>query len=433
MDMTVPEHGGAHQTEIRVQCPNPACGKTYTVRSSYAGKKGRCRCGAVFHIPNVRTPLSDEISSPAPGQPQGEGARHAAREEGEGLPREEVAPREGEGVTQVHVGCIGRGHAGKTALLRTLGEGPVGDFLPSGLHVDAGDPREVAQMIREAEEAQRLLHQFGLPPTLKASQSRYCLYDGAVLQVVYKMREVIGQVLTHTLPDSAAEQQTLYTEYLRYLVNTNVLWAVVPCPPPDPGVRDRRRYANDLRITLAYLREALRLRSLEGPVAVALVLSKIDALFKDAEEARASLTDEVLRTSFGPLVHLIEQSPRVSDAVIIPVTAFGFGNAVLREEGGEREGAHPESEDEPFGSEPIWLLREGVSAQPCNLDTLFLWTLLFGLVEQAGHDVLDQDTELGQICRTLCEDWGAIDPWLLPLTGGISAEGRQTPEIQSAR
>src|SRR5262249_17994026 len=59
-----------------------------------------------------------------------------------------------------------------------------------------------------------------------------------------------------------------------------------PCPPPNPNARDRRRYANDLRITLAYLREALRLRSLEQPVAVALVLSKIDTLFPEAQAAR---------------------------------------------------------------------------------------------------------------------------------------------------
>src|SRR5262249_50485454 len=165
----------------------------------------------------------------------------------------------------------GRGHAGKTALLRTLGEGPVGDFFPSGLHADAGDPREVARMIHEDEEAQRLLHQFGLPPTLKASQIRYYLYDGAVQRVVYQMREVIGQVLTHTLPDSRAEQQPRHTESPRSLVNPHVLWAMAPCPPPTPSTRNRRRYANDLRITLAYLREALRLRSLEQPVAVALV------------------------------------------------------------------------------------------------------------------------------------------------------------------
>jgi hypothetical protein len=288
-------------------------------------------------------------------------------------------------------------------------------------------------MIREAEQTQRLLHQLGLPPTLVASQIRYFLYDGAAPRVAYQMREVIGQVLTHTLPDSTAEQQASYTQYLKSLINTHVLWAVVPCSPPNPSARDRRRYANDLRITLAYLREALRLRPAEKPVAVALVLSKIDLLFRDAAEARASLTGEVLRSCFGPLVHLIEQSTCVSAAAIIPVTAFGFGNAVLREESAEPVGPRPELEDEPFGPEPIWLLREGVPAQPSNLDTLFIWTLLHGLIEQAGHAVMEEDTERGAICRTLAEDLEAIDPWLLPLEGGLEREGRQTHQMQGAR
>jgi hypothetical protein len=325
-------------------------------------------------------------------------------------------------VTEVRVGCIGRGHAGKTALLRALSEGPVGDFFPSGLHVDASDPRGVAQMIRETEEAQRLLHRCGLPPTLQASQVHYSLYQGDTQRVVYKMREVIGQILTHTLPNSAADQQARYAQYLRCLVDTHVLWAVVPCQPANPSARDRRRYANDLRITLAYLREALRLRSQGQPCAVALVLSKIDPLFQDAEEARASLTDEVLRASFGPLVHLIEQSPRVSDAVIIPVTTFGFGNAILGEENGVRE--ESAEEEDPFAAEPTWLLREDISAQPYNLDTLFIWTLLFGLVNQVGEGPAEGNTELAHIRRTLGDDLGAIDPWLLPVKEGVAGERR---------
>jgi hypothetical protein len=343
-----------------------------------------------------------------------------------------VALRDRDELSEIRVGCIGRGFAGKTALLRTLSEGPVGDFFPSGLHVDARDPRGVAQMIREAEQAQRLLHQFGLPHTLEFSQLRYYLYDGDVPRVAYQIHEVIGQILTHTLPDSAAEQQASYAQYLTSLVNTNVLWAVVPCSPPNPSARDRRRYANDLRITLAYLREALRRRPAEQPVAVALVLSKIDVLFQEADEARAALTDEVLRTSFGPLVHLIEQSTRVSDAAIIPLTAFGFGNAVLREPSTEPEVSRADSEDEPFGPEPVWLLREGASAQPANLDTLFLWTLLHGLLVKAGHGSIEEDTELGRICRTLREDLEAIDPWLLPLEGGGARVGSQTLQMQSA-
>src|SRR5262249_20713030 len=94
-------------------------------------------------------------------------------------------------VWEVRAGCIGRGHAGKTSLFRALYEGPVGDFFPSGLHVDVGDPREVAQMIRESEETQRILQASGLPPTLVASQIRYYLYDGDCQRVIYKMREVI--------------------------------------------------------------------------------------------------------------------------------------------------------------------------------------------------------------------------------------------------
>src|SRR5438876_10500624 len=96
---------------------------------------------------------------------------------------------------EVRAGCIGRGHAGKTALFRALSEGPVGDFFPSGLHVDVGDPKEVARLIREAEETQRLLQASGLPPTLEAAQIRYYLYDGEQQCVVYRMREVIGQIL----------------------------------------------------------------------------------------------------------------------------------------------------------------------------------------------------------------------------------------------
>jgi hypothetical protein len=343
-----------------------------------------------------------------------ESTRVAEARAGDFRPRESVP-----GAWEVRAGCIGRGHAGKTALFRALGEGPVGDFFPSGLHVDVGDPKEVAQMIRDAEETQRVLQASGLPPTLEAAQIRYYLYDGEQQRVAYKMREVIGQVLTHTLPDSAPEQQARYDEYLKSLLNTHVLWAVIPCPPPDPSPRDRRRYANDLRITSAYLREALRLRPAEQPAAVALVLTKIDTLFKDEEEARAALTDDLLRGALGPLVHLVAKSARVADAAILPVTAFGFGNAVLREEGG-RAGERPAASDDPFGPEPVWLLREGVPPRPYNLDTLVIWTLLLGLLNQEGRPGQEQKADISELYQMLRDDLDAEDRWLVPLKGRLA-------------
>src|SRR5262245_28200638 len=384
--------------QITVRCPNRACGMIYHVEARYAGKRARCAaCGTATRVPVGRAELRVR-SKPA----KREGGR-----------REETVDRRGE----VRIGSIGRGHAGKTALFQVLSDCLVGDFLPSGLHLDAADPREVARMIREAEEARRLLHDSGLPPTLQVSQTRYCIYKGDQRRVVCHMREVIGQILTHTLPDSEPELPARYVDYLENLVNAHALWVVVPCPPADPKARDRRRYANDLRITMAYLREALRLRTLKRPAAVALVLSKTDAMFDTPGEARASLTDEVLRNALGPLIQLIEQSNHVSDAAIFPVTAFGFGKAVRREDGDRHEA--PGSGEEPFGDEPIWLLREGESPVPYNLDTLFLWSLLLSLMNQPGSDP-KMEAQIDAICRMLRDDLEAADPWLVPIKGGVA-------------
>src|SRR5262249_19590288 len=143
---------GSQAMFIKVRCPNPACHKFYSVQGRYAGKRGKCPdCGAAIFVPNRAAPPAQDET--APDEPREEVARREAP------PREE--PPRGDGAHEVRVGCIGRGHAGKTALFHALSEGLVGDFLPSGLHVDAGDPREVAQMIREAEETQRLLQLSG--------------------------------------------------------------------------------------------------------------------------------------------------------------------------------------------------------------------------------------------------------------------------------
>jgi hypothetical protein len=373
--------------KITVRCPNPECKTTYHVPASYAGRRARCAaCGAKATIAAL------------PGTTKGR--RTSGRATG----------------PEVRIGCIGRGHAGKTALFQVMGDGLVGDALPSGLHLEAADPRDVARMIREAEATHRLLRQSGLPPTLTASQARYGLFEGDKRRVVCRMQEVIGQVLTHTLPDSEPELQARYTDYLRDLLASDVLWVVVPCPPADPSPRDRRRYANDLRLTGAYLREALRLRPSERMAAVALVLSKTDAMFDNPEEGREALTDDVLVQSLAPLIRLVEQSDHVSDAAIFPVTAFGFGKAVLRDDGDRRHGS--EHEDEAFDDEPIWLLREGELPAPYNVDALFVWSVLHGLLIQADADPKAKP-KIDLVCRMLRDDLEAAEPWLVQVKGGV--------------
>ncbi|MCS6864476.1 MAG: hypothetical protein RMJ56_11600 [Gemmataceae bacterium] len=393
----------ADKPQLTVRCPNPECRMKYFVPAEYAGKRARCAaCGTRTQIPNV-----PPAAAPTPPPALAAKAEKAPRTSKSRQPD----------FYQMQIGCIGRGHAGKSALFHALSESLVGNYLPSGLHLDAADPREVARMIREAEAAQKLLQKSGLPPTLEVSHTRYCLSEGDKRKAVCRMQEVIGQVLTHTMPDSEPQLQERYTEYLRSLVNADVLWAVVPCPPAAPSPRDRRRYANDLRIVAAYLREALRLRTLERPAGIALVLSKTDALFASAHEAREALTENVLMRALGPLVNLIQQSDHVADAIVIPVSAFGFGKAVLHPQAHERHGA-PGSAEEPFGDEPIWLLKEGETPDPFNVDALFLWSLLTGFLSQLEAAPVP-DGVLDTLCRMLRDDLETTQPWLVPIKGGV--------------
>jgi hypothetical protein len=53
--------------------------------------------------------------------------------------------------------------------------------------------------------------------------------------------------------------------------------------------------------------------------------------------------------------------------------------------------------------------------------------------EQAGQGVIEENTERGEICRTLSKDLEAIDPWLLPLEGGSAREGRPALQMQSSQ
>ncbi|HVK08334.1 MAG TPA: hypothetical protein VM597_06105 [Gemmataceae bacterium] len=370
---------------ITVRCPNPRCRTEYHVPAAAAGRRARCAaCGTKTMIPRI-------VAAPANGRARATGP-------------------------EIRIGSIGRGHAGKTALFQVMSEGLVGEALPSGLHLDAADPRDVARMIRETEATHRLLRKSGLPPTLEASSARYGLFEGDKRRAVCRMQEVVGQVLTHTLSDSEPQLQAKYTEYLKSLLASDVLWVVVPCPPADPGPRDQRRYAADLRLTGAYLREALRLRPADRRAAVALVLTKTDALFDNPEEAREALTDDVLVRALAPLIRLVEKSDHVSDAAIFPVTAFGFGKAVLRDDGDGRHGA--EHEDEAFDDEPIWLLREGEQPDPYNLDALFLWSVLHGLLNLADANPRAKP-KLDLLCRKLRDDLEAEDPWLVPVKGGV--------------
>src|SRR5262249_32060705 len=56
------EHGTGRP--VKVQCPNPACRKIYTFKETWAGKKGRCTCGALIRFPDVSAIHPEDVAFP---------------------------------------------------------------------------------------------------------------------------------------------------------------------------------------------------------------------------------------------------------------------------------------------------------------------------------------------------------------------------------
>ena len=113
------------------------------------------------------------------------------------------------------------------------------------------------------------------------------------------------------------------------------------------------------------------------------------------------------------------RSSRVEDAAIIPVTAFGFGNAMQRKLRPHEDNRNDDTADHPFSDEPVWLLKDGAVMEPHNLSTLVLWTLLFGLLNQSVKDESDGAAEIAEVCRMLQEDLHSDEHWLAPIKGRL--------------
>ena len=67
------------------------------------------------------------------------------------------------------------------------------------------------------------------------------------------------------------------------------------------------------------------------------------------------------------------------------------------------------------------LLREGMPPQPYNLDTLVIWTLLFGLLGQERHGRAEEQTNIAELLQMLSDDLSAEDRWLVPLKGRLTS------------
>ncbi len=313
----------------------------------------------------------------------------------------------------IHIEGIGRGHAGKSALLHAVKETVLGNFFSSGMQLDLLDPRAVGQELMDVIATSERLQSDGLLPTLETEPLHYILFQGERPRLIFSTHETIGQILSHTTPDSPPEQQQRYQEYLARLRRADVLWCVVPCPPPQPTATEQALYRRDLRLTSAYLREALRLHDPNRLCAVVLGLSKVDALAPTPQKARELLSDEVLQEALDPLITQVSMAANVSAAAIFPWGALGFG-CVERKADTPTAGISKDGKPVPVDDqEREWIRPKNSNAVPFNVAGVVIWSLLHGIQVQEVECRDGDEPQLVRIAKHLEDDLQALKPWML--------------------
>ncbi len=312
-------------------------------------------------------------------------------------------------VPQVNVVLAGPPDSGKSATM---------DFVPlaasmlplaSDLRLGIADPRLLAEANARTRQAIRELRAGGRHTTVTAGATTLSVFDGGQERLTMKIRDAVGQVLTHTTTTSPAAEQAAHAAYLNRLARADVWWMVIPTPPNRHTADDEQLLYQDAETLLAHARAALALREPGRPVAAAVLVSKIDARYASREEARERLPREFglwLARQFRSLA----TDPNVGDVSIFPVSALGFGTTTERP-------ARPS--DGLARGERVFVLKPRATPKPWNLQPLLVWTALAALghqpVDELGKEALPALVELG---RRLRSDLTALRGWRGRVAGG---------------
>jgi len=309
----------------------------------------------------------------------------------------------------VRMELVGREHAGKSILLDEMSRVCQDHGFRSGLQLRITDPRNLAVILRQRRGSEAALRQKGRETTIHPETWACSLCEQDVEHAAVRIRDAIGQILSHTTPHSPAEQQSRYEQYLNHLAGADVLWMVVPCIPASATAADISRFKDDLHLHSGYVQAALARRENGRPCVLAVVLNRLDTRYARIEDAQNRLSREILpwlRRQVEPLA----ASRKVGAAAIFPVTALGFGTTVLR----TGSPHHPRSSLWLSAGENEWLLKPGHAPSPYNLRPLLAWSVLAGLVHQEAAGVPNLSS-LTQVCRQFREDLRSLRGWQVSL------------------
>lgn len=299
---------------------------------------------------------------------------------------------------------IARNAAGKTAALTAINDVCEGTHLPSGLLFSVSDPLAANRLLQSMRNRRiDLQSDHGIESTQNAEELQYRLQEGDETRVEFVTHEVIGQILVGTTSDSPPQARQMYENYVERLRQANVLMVMVPAPTDMDDEQGRITFKEDLKLTSAYLRHALDKHDANSPCSVAIVMTKLDAMFSSEQDARAALSDPVLRQALSPLVHSVIGSSKVRDAVIVPTSSLGFGRTEEIENSADLTG----------GRGRLHRLI-GQELEPFNIVGLLVWSLLYGLLPQTVKTG-EQEMAIASTVQKLSDDLDALQPWLVPI------------------
>lgn len=156
----------------------------------------------------------------------------------------------------------------------------------------------------------------------------------------------------------------------------------------------------------------LRVRPADETCAVAIVLSKIDVLFDQPEQARREMSEADILTALQPLVTVARASDKVLQAACFPVSALGFSVAVpLPGSGAQAEGGTAGLDE----GEQEWVLPPGAAPEPWNTLPLLVYSVASGLLSVEVES--SRSAEMKALYRELTTDLEALDAWMVPIKG----------------
>lgn len=100
--------------------------------------------------------------------------------------------------------------------------------------------------------------------TPEPNVTEFLLCEADTPRASVQWKDSVGQLLTHTVPESPEALQRRWDEMIEQLASADVLLPPINCPPAG-GADDLERFEGELQLQAGILRAALQKRRPTGP------------------------------------------------------------------------------------------------------------------------------------------------------------------------